>query len=234
MKLILTAILSAIIFCSCNSISGSGNIKTETRTVDNFDGVKTSGSIDVEVMNAGNQSVKIEADDNILPYIITTVEDGLFNVHYKSNTSFNNSHVKVYVSAPSIKRLIVAGSGSINSTSPLKENGQFDLEVSGSGDINADVDAPKVTADIGGSGSITLQGKTKDFTGTIEGSGDLKANKFLSENTTATVAGSGTAHVFASVHLAAKVAGSGDIFYSGNPSSPQIKTAGSGSVEAEK
>ena len=51
----------------------------------------------------------------------------------------------------------------------------------------------------------------------------MKCNKLLSENTTAGITGSGTAHVFASVHLVAKVTGSGDIYYSGNPPSPEIQ-----------
>lgn len=233
MKLVLTAFLSALIFCSCESITGSNNITTQTKNVDNFEGV-SSGSIDIEISNAESQSVKVEADDNILPYIITEVEDGILKVHYKPNTSFSNTHVKVYVSAPVFNQLIVSGSGTINSKDTIKSDGQTELKVSGSGDINLALDAPKVSANIGGSGTITLEGRTKDFNCAVGGSGDIKCSKLLSENTSITVSGSGTAHVFASVHLMAKVSGSGDIYYSGNPSSPEIHTSGSGSISAEK
>ena len=106
MKLILTAFLYAIIFCSCNSITGSGNIITETRTVNNFNGIKSSGSIDVEIVNDGTESVKVEADDNVAKYVVTKVEDGILEVHYKSSMSFNNTHVKVYVSQPNITTFI--------------------------------------------------------------------------------------------------------------------------------
>ena len=44
---------------------------TQTRNLNQFDGVRASGSIDIEVMNDQSQSVKVEADDNILPYVIT-------------------------------------------------------------------------------------------------------------------------------------------------------------------
>ncbi len=70
MTRLLTAISCAIIFCSCESITGSGNIITQTRHVNQFDGVKASGSINIEIMNDEKQLVKVEADDNILPYII--------------------------------------------------------------------------------------------------------------------------------------------------------------------
>ncbi len=78
-----------------------------------------------------------------------------------------------------------------------------------------------------------LHGRCRNFDGNISGSGDLKCKNLLSENATVSIYGSGTAHVFASVHLKASTAGSGDIYYSGNPST-EINKSGSGSVEAEK
>jgi len=233
MTRILTAILSAIIFCSCQSISGSGNIVTQNRNVNQFTGVRASGSIDIEVTNDQSHSVRVEADDNIMPYIITKVEDGILDVHLKPNFMYHNINAKVFVSAPSLTKLTVSGSGSITSKDTLMNAEHIEFKVSGSGDVTAIVDAPSVNAEIGGSGTITLSGKTKDFNCSITGSGDLKCKKLLSENTTAGITGSGTAHVFASVHLLAKITGSGDIYYSGHPTSPEIHKTGSGSVSEE-
>ena len=234
MTRLLTVMALAVIFCSCESITGSGNIITQTRNLDQFNGVKASGSIDIEVSNAPNQSLTIEADDNILPYIITKVENGMLDVHLKHNMSYRNVNVKVYVSAPSLLRLTASGSGSIVSQNAITGNDRIEFRVSGSGDIKASVDAPSVVASVSGSGTITLKGRTKDFDCTISGSGDLRCQELLSENTTVSVGGSGTARVFASVNLNAKVSGSGDIVYSGNPSSPVIHKSGSGTVREEK
>ena len=232
MTRILTAILSAIIFCSCQSISGSGNIVTQNRNVNQFTGVRASGSIDIEVTNDQSHSVRVEADDNIMPYIITKVEDGILDVHLKPNFMYHNINAKVFVSAPSLTKLTVSGSGSITSKDTLMNAEHIEFKVSGSGDVTAIVDAPSVNAEIGGSGTITLSGKTKDFNCSITGSGDLKCKKLLSENTIAGITGSGTAHVFASVHLLGKVTGSGDVYYSGHPA-VEINKTGSGSVSEE-
>ena len=80
---------------------------------------------------------------------------------------------------------------------------------------------------------LVLNGRTKDFDGKVSGSGDLKCSDLQSENTIIGVSGSGNARVFASVSLKARVSGSGDIYYRGNPSSPEIHTSGSGSVHPE-
>jgi len=234
MTRLLTAIACAVIFCSCEQITGSGNIITQTRHVNQFHEVKASGSVDIEVKNDADQSVRVEADDNILPHVITETRNGMLDVHLEHNISYRNITVKVYVSAASVTRLIVSGSGTITSAGTLKDDRQIETHVSGSGDIKASVDAPAIKADVSGSGVLTLQGRTRDLNCNISGSGDLRCRDLLSENTNVSVSGSGTAHVFSSVHLVAKVSGSGDIYYSGNPASPDIHRSGSGSVQPER
>src|SRR4026207_754687 len=95
-------ILSAFLFYSCESINGSGHIQTEKRNVGRFDGVQASGSMDIEVTNGDNVSVEVEADDNILPYVITKVDNGLLDVYLKPHISFNSVHTKIYVTAPDL------------------------------------------------------------------------------------------------------------------------------------
>ena len=233
MTRLLTAIASAIIFCSCHTVTGRRNVITQERHPNQFDGVRSSGSIDVEVMNGDKQMVKVEADDNIMPFVITNVENGMLNVHLRPNQVYHDINVKVYVSAPSLSRLYVSGSGSITSKGSITDEDRIEFKVSGSGDINSLVDAPAITADVSGSGTLKLAGRTKDFNCSVGGSGDLKCKDLLSENTAVSVSGSGNANVFASVSLNAKASGSGNIYYSGNPASPVIHKSGSGSVREE-
>jgi hypothetical protein len=234
MNLLIIALLSTCIFCSCESITGSGNIVSESRNLKEFTGIKNSGSIDVEVIHEERQMVKVVADDNILEYVITKVENGVLNIYLKNNLSFRSINVTVYVSSPSIQQLLVSGSGTITSKNLLKDEDKIELKVSGSGEIEANLDAPSIVANVSGSGKILLRGRTKNFSSTVSGSGDLDCEKLLAENTAVKVSGSGNANVFASVNLDAKVSGSGNIFYSGNPTSPQIHKSGSGSIQAQK
>ena len=239
MKNFIIIISAGFVFASCNisfsgdSLSGNGNIKTETRNVGNFNAVKSSGPIDIEISSGDTYSVSVEDDENILPVIITRVENGTLNVNYKDNTSINNDHGKVYIKAPSLEKVISSGSANITITDAIKNDREIEITVSGSGNIEGGVDAPKITASIGGSGNINLKGRTKDFEAKVSGSGDLDCSGLQSENTTVSVSGSGNAHVFASVGLKARVSGSGDVRYKGNPSSPEIHTSGSGSVQPE-
>ncbi len=68
MKNLIIIISAGFFFASCNisfngdSLSGNGNIKTETRNVGNFDAVKSSGSIDLEISSGDTFSVSVEDD----------------------------------------------------------------------------------------------------------------------------------------------------------------------------
>lgn len=233
MKQILAVMIGALAITGCDSITGSGRIITEKREMGTFEGINISGSIDVEVLPGADYKVEVEADDNVMQYIITDIRKGRLDVRYRSNMSFMNVHAKVFVTAPGFDQLSVSGSGNITSRSPIVQDQKIAVKVSGSGDINIELEAPEVEAGITGSGAITISGRTRNFDASITGSGDIKCGELKSESTSIEITGSGTAHVFASVFLKARTRGSGDIVYIGHPGTTDIKKGGSGSIEGE-
>ena len=232
MKYFFLVLISSLIFISCDSVSGNGNVTKETRNVSDFKGVKTSGSIDVEIKSGDQYQVIVQDDENLLPHVITEVRDGVLNIRYEDGFSIMNDHAKVFVSAPKINNLSTSGSADITSDGVISNDNQIELSTSGSGDIKAEVDAPSVKATSSGSGDIILSGRTKDFECRISGSGDAKCADLKSENAVVRVSGSSDVHVFASVSLKVNVTGSGDVYYGGNPASPEIHLTGSGTVKA--
>ncbi len=226
--------MASVIFVSCNVISGNGNVHSEKRDISNFHGVRTSGSIDVEIKGGDGYSLSVEDDENLLPYIVTEVNDGILNIHYKNGYNISNDHAKIYVSSPSLDKIITSGSGDIIGNGTIKSSSQIEFNLSGSGDVEAQADAPSIKVTGSGSGNIKLAGRTKDFDCRVSGSGDVNCAALQSENANITISGSGDAHVFASVHLTASTSGSGDIFYLGNPPNPETHTSGSGTVQVQK
>ncbi len=234
MKNLILLFVTSVLFTSCASVSGNGNVRDENRDISAIDAVKTSGSIDVEIKDGNNYSLVVENDENLIPYVITDVNGGVLNIHYKNGYSIMNDHAKVIVTAPSLNKLITSGSGDISSNGIIKSNQQMEISTSGSGDVNVELDAPSVKVTGSGSGNISLSGRTKDFDCKISGSGDMKCANLKAENAAIRVSGSSDVHVFASVSLKVNVSGSGDVTYSGNPTSPEIHIAGSGTVTAQQ
>lgn len=234
MKNFTILLISSLSFLSCNVISGNGNITDDNREISNIHTVKTSGSIDVEIKSDDNFGLTVQDDENLLPYLVTEVRNGVLNIHYKNGYTISNDHAKVFVNAPSFDKIITSGSGDIESKGMIKNDREIAFNLSGSGDVSAVVDAPSIKVSGSGSGNIKLSGRTKYFDCRISGSGDVNCGNLKSENTSISISGSGNARVFASVHLVARTSGSGDIYYFGNPQSPEIHASGSGKVQAQK
>lgn len=234
MKNFILVLMAAISLGSCASVTGNGNIREEKRDLSNIYEVKTSGSIDLEIHNGDQYSLVVENDENLLKYVITEIDNGVLNVHYKDGYAVMNDHAKVILTAPTLEKLVSSGSADISSKGVIKNSKQIEINTSGSGDIYAEVDAPSIKVSGSGSGNVTLSGRTKDFDCKMSGSGDVKCGNLQSENAVIHVSGSSDVHVFASVSLKVNVTGSGDVYYSGNPSSPEIHITGSGTVQAVK
>lgn len=212
-------------------VRGDGNVKTETREHSGFKGVVQYGSFDLLVSSGATQSVKIEAEENILPYIETYMDGDVLTVNTKDGYWLDpKTQIRVYVTSPDYQVIKSNGAGNIIGENKITATGKLDLGVSGSADIRMDVDAPEIDADITGSGNLDLKGKTKIFTGSVSGSGEIRAMELMAEETKVRISGSGNADVYASVSLDVNVAGSGDVRYKGN-AKVNSNIAGSGDVK---
>lgn len=228
------ALLFIVFFSSCNYMSGkymrgNGVSVTQEKAVGDFDGVSVKGGIDVIINTGTAASFKIEADENLLPYIEVENHGNVIEVSAKSGYNLDpKSGIKVWATAPSFSVLEVTGSGDIQSTSRIVGNEKLHVEIKGSGDVRLDVDAPKIQAEIAGSGNIIIKGRTQEFYAAIKGSGDIQGFDLLSENTTVDISGSGNVEVYASKQLAVDIKGAGDVRYKGAAEVHQdIKGAGS-------
>jgi Putative auto-transporter adhesin, head GIN domain len=235
-KFLLFLLLPLFFFSSCRyvggkRIRGNGNVRTETRSPGSFRSVSSHGSFDVFV-SSGDQAVKIEAEENLLPYIETYVEGYTLHVGTKDNYWLSPGRkVKIFVSSPDYESIRSYGSGDIIGESKITNSSKLELGVNGSANIKMDIDAPEINTETNGSGDIFLRGETKSFEGEIHGSGNIKALDLRSGDATIKIYGSGDAEVFVDRKLDVHVAGSGDVNYRGNA---QISSSVAGSGRVKK
>ncbi|HEX4958621.1 MAG TPA: head GIN domain-containing protein [Lacibacter sp.] len=238
-RLYAAAMLAMILFtvtsCRWRSVRGNGNVITSNRNEGTFNGVKTAGSFDLYVTQGDDYSVRIEAEENLMKYILTEVENGELKVRVKRGVNLRpRQDMKVFVTAPRFKELGIAGSGNIIAETNLSSDSPMEFSISGSGDIRAiAVDAPKITVRIAGSGNASLAGSTRDAVYRIAGSGDIKCRDLKTENTEVHIAGGGNVWSYCSQNLDVHIAGSGDVHYAGNPVNVKQKIAGSGNMIKE-
>lgn len=213
-------------------INGDGNVVTQTRTTSEYDAIKISGFFDVDLVAGKEGKITITGEQNIIASIIVEVEQNALKIYAKKGTQLRPSKgrkVEITVPFEKISDLTLSGSGDITAQSPIK-NDKFSAKLSGSGDLDLNVVSNSFDFSLSGSGDVKLKGSSNNVTLKLSGSGDIEAANLKSKNVNVSVSGSGDVSINCNESLTARVAGSGDIKYTGNPAKRDVKVTGSGSI----
>lgn len=232
-----------------NAVKGSGNIKTQTVDVSNFNSITLENSGDVYIEQGPTESVTVEADDNILPLLETTVRGSELVLTTKPNTSIDPSRKIVYrITAKDLSGISLKGSGNL-SAKPIQSDsmdisldgsgnikiddlatGKLSMHLNGSGNIGIDkVSASSTDASVNGSGDINLAGQSPTQKISFSGSGNYLAGDLKSGSVDINIPGSADVTVWVTDELNASINGSGTIKYYGKPTVDQSGN-GSGKV----
>ncbi|QIE58533.1 DUF2807 domain-containing protein [Rasiella rasia] len=215
-----------------NKIKGSGNLTKTTQTTADYDEVKVVGSLTVNLVSGNEGSITISADDNLHEYVEVESNGGVLKVKMQKGISYSSKNdIVVTVPFESLTNVSLTGSGDVTSSAPIKGS-NLDINVTGSGDMILAIDGTNVDAKITGSGDMRLSGSTNNLSVKVTGSGDFEGYNLNAVNTEVYVSGSGDADVSAQNELTARVSGSGDVRYKGNPGKKDTKVMGSGTIRS--
>jgi hypothetical protein len=168
------------------------------------------GSLVVEQAE-GDESVTVEAPDDLRPLVRTDVAGGTLTVGIDPG------------SAPD-------GIGQV--TYRAKVRRLTELRATGGGRIRATgISGDSFTLEVLGSADIVISGETGRLTLKLHGSGNFEGSRFPAREVTAELNGSGDAVVAVSQQLEAELSGSGRLDYIGDP---EVSQSASGSGEVRK
>lgn len=218
--------------CSAQAatITGSGNAASEVRQVPAFDAIDLRGSVELRVRQAPARSVRVEADDNILPAIATEVSGTTLKVGPRRNADLRPRRpIVVTIEVPQLKSIEAAGAGDVQ-VDGLRV-ASFALELSGSGQARLQgLDCGDLRIGISGSGDVTAAGRAKALSISVSGSGNVSAAALRSDDVRVRIAGSGNAAVHAEQSLDASISGAGDVTYAGAATRVKTSVTGSGRI----
>jgi hypothetical protein len=226
-------------FHSCSKVNGKGDLVTEERTLSGYSSIMFSTDGVVFFTPDSVYSFKVQAQENVIEIIETSVENGKLTIKIKNNhTLGSHDQITYWISAPDINALTVNGSGNLYVESPWAGQ-DLNMTISGSGNIEVpEISAVKINMNISGSGNARLLNLTAgslktnisgsgSVTGTggtsgneqliISGSGMIDLREVMADTTWATISGSGNIYTWAVRMLDATISGSGSIYYRGTP-----------------
>jgi hypothetical protein len=241
-KCIGVAILSLLFgACAMNPFAerGSERMKTEQRSVSGIDGVSlaTTGELFIDVGNT--ESLRIEAEDNLISRIQTDVRSGILNIQTEApGNLFFTQPVRYYLTVKRLNSISISSNGDIQA--PDLKSDRFSINVSSSGNLrmgNLSTDA--LVVNISSSGDVTMGvlkagsivvsinssgnlaiggGEVRRQNIVINSSGEYKAQNLASEEADIVLNSSGDAAIRVRDRLSATLNSSSELSYWGNPS----------------
>jgi hypothetical protein len=218
--------------CGIFPLMGSGRLVTKSPAVSGFDRIELSGIGDAVIVQDGTESVTVETDDNLMPYVEAEVRGSTLFLGLKTNSfqAVQPTRLHFTVHVKDLSGLDVSGAGTVT-TAALKTS-NLTVTVSGSGTLRVDsLIVDELSATVSGAGDLTLAGKAASQTVYISGSGTVKTGDLHSQTAQVDISGAGDATLWVDASLDVTVSGSGEVNYYGVPQLSLLKS-GAGSVRS--
>lgn len=206
---LVTCLVTLSLFTGCSlslgGTRGSGIVKTESREASEFSSISSKSVGRVTVQQTGKESLKITADDNILPLLESYVADNVLYLTIEKDANFNPTRpIEFVVEVKSLESLNIKGVGTV--------------EVK-------DIQGKRLSISLDGVGSMTITGSVDVLELNLSGVGSFNGEEFKTKQATVRNSGVGSAVVNVSENLDATVSGVGSVEYIG---SPHVQESGEG------
>jgi Putative auto-transporter adhesin, head GIN domain len=231
---ILTLAITILSIAACTqaqmrkTVNGDGNVIKKERKTDSFTGIKVSSGIDVYLRQGADESMFVEADENLHEYIVTEVRGGVLNVYTDANIR-EAERKRVYVTMKEVNSLRTSSAGDIVGETPVRTE-KLEMSASSAGDIKVEVYAKEISVNISSSGDITLTGEAEKLEGDLSSAGDLNAYDLAVNQANISASSAGNADINVSEKITARASSAGDINYMGNPKYIDAHSSSAGSI----
>lgn len=196
--LVYWVMISSVLFsCSKETISGSGNLVSENRSMPNFTAVSVDGTFNLTIKQSEEQGVRIVADDNVITHVKTEVDDDVLKLYLESGMNYKNIDLVVEVSTVQLSGLKNRGSSNI--------------------DIKAGMGHELFYITNEGSANIDFSGISQKLFMQNDGSGRLSGFLFTTTHCLVDAIGSGDIEISCVESLDVTINGSANVFYKGTP-----------------
>ena len=194
--------------------TGSGNVVTDTRAVAGFTAVDLRGVGQVAVTIGAQEGLVVEAEDNLLPLIKTTVSGDTLILDLDNGRP--TRPIIYRVAARQVTALSTSGAGDINA--PGLTGQRLRTSQSGAGNVRLErLSTELLESSLAGAGSLDASGTAARLVVSLSGAGSVAARDLAVQNAELSMSGAGKAVVRVSDVLQARLTGAGSVEYIGNP-----------------
>lgn len=232
----IVALLVALLATSCQytidlgeSVKGSGNVTSEKRNViEDFTNIEVSQGIDLVITQSDTKTIEVEADDNIIEHIETSISNGVLTIKMDKNIRTKSSR-KVKVSIPFIEALSSSSGATITNKGILK-SASLDLDASSGSEIELELEAEDLISESSSGSEINLKGKALKLEIASSSGSETDASELLTNEVKATSSSGSSIEIHPIISLEAKASSGSNIKYSNLPKNIVKNSSSGGSI----
>ncbi|WP_421993458.1 head GIN domain-containing protein [Qipengyuania sp.] len=185
----------------------------------------------VIVTEGSDLDIAVSGDDDAVDALRFSLDDETLGISREKNSWKDRGKATVRVTMPSLRAMVLAGSGDIEAPSMT---GRADVTIAGSGTAAVSAfDAESLDLTIAGSGDFSAGGKVETLDLTIAGSGKAEMPDLAVGDADISVAGSGDAEFASDGRVDASIMGSGTITVNGRANCT-VNSMGSGTLNCRE
>jgi hypothetical protein len=190
----------------------------EIRPVLPFNMIALKGRGHLIIEQGDAEALRMEGPDEALGRITTGVKDGSLEILYHRRwldwfSSPHGPEVNFFITARELREIKLVGAGSIKS--PSLKSSDLSIAISGAGNADLRVEAQNLKSKVTGSADLRLSGSVNRQDVTISGAAKYLARDLASNEAFVEIRGAGNATLNVAEHLRVRIAGTGDVSYTG-------------------
>ena len=255
MKKIFTAMMTVVAMVTATAAM-AGKVVTETYSIkSNYTAISVTNMIEVVLLDAPKNSIRVETDERLMPYLQIVVKNGVLVLNFDDQReverlrkrNLNLADTRVYVSARSVDTFTASGMSEFEADMPIAastitisasgmssidfervECKTFSLSISGKTEVDAQLQADKCDLSVSGMSEVDLEGRTDRLSLRLSGMSEVSLDELHARTAEVYVSGMSEAEVNASESITGGVSGMSDLTTFGS-ANVNVSTSGGSS-----
>jgi len=234
MKKITFIISTLLVIFSLNlrAQNNAGDTYTEERKIESFHSIDAEGVCNIFLKQGNKEALVLESKKDILDLIITDVRGGTLYIDWKKGSKVKKmSKLNIYISYQSLESLEVDIVGNLQSDNTITAD-NFQIEFSGVGNIDLDLDCSNIDAEFSMVGNIELSGSADNVNLESNCTGNIDASSLIAKHLVLDNASIGNVRVHADETISIESSGVGNVTYSGDAKVERLDSSGIGKIKS--
>jgi hypothetical protein len=174
------------------------------------------------------ESVRVEADENLMEHIITKVKGNELILKVDGNIR-RATKMDVYVTLVDINELRISSGSDVETNGMIKVS-DLEISVSSGADAKLELEGQNISCSVSSGADANLSGKADFFYGKASSGSDLRAKALTAIACKAKASSGGDVSVWAEESIEASASSGGDVNYYGGPEKVNVSSSSGGDV----